>query len=90
MDVLRKVHFKVYAFEVNTCIYIFFAFICLYKLNSVNTFLYLLYISIMLMKYPPIMSAVKNSDGNITTYEGFSVDFINYLAQHFELRLEYH
>jgi len=44
----------------------------------------------MLMKYPPIMSAVKNSDGNITTYEGFSVDFINYLAQHFELRLEYH
>lgn len=41
----------------------------------------------MSMKYPPIMSAVKNSDGsNITTYEGFSVDFINYIAQHFELR----
>jgi hypothetical protein len=39
-----------------------------------------------MMKYPPIMSPVKNSDGNVTHYEGYTADFIYYIAKHFEWR----
>jgi len=32
------------------------------------------------------MSAVKNSDGNVSSYEGFCADFIINFAEHFEMR----
>ena len=34
------------------------------------------------------MSAVKNSDGNVTHYKGYTADFIYYIAEHFEWRYE--
>lgn len=32
------------------------------------------------------MYAVKDSSGKVSAYEGFTVQFIKYLAQHFSLR----
>ncbi len=40
-------------------------------------------------KYPPLIAAVRNSDGNITGYKGFCADFINTFAEHFEMRYIY-
>ncbi len=36
-------------------------------------------------QYPPLMSIAKDPDSGVTTYMGITVDFYNYLAQHYNL-----
>ena len=44
-----------------------------------------------IVKYPPIMSAVKNADGNVSHYKGYTAEFIYYIGKHFEWRyIKYH
>ena len=36
-------------------------------------------------QYPPFMSAIKDDDGNVTSYKGLNVNFVDYIASHFNL-----
>ncbi len=76
-DVLRGLHFRVYAYQVNT----FFKMKITILIHSI--------LCTYVMQYPPLMYGVKDSNGNVSSYEGFTVQFINYLAQHFKLMYLY-
>ena len=75
VDLLRGTHFKAYAYEV-------ILFFQIYTLNSPL----LISNHIFEKKYPPFMTAVKSSDGNITGRKGFCSDFINAFADHYGIR----
>lgn len=78
---LREAPFKVYAFEVIMCLdFVYYFMIAIKKRTKKNEF------KPIAMQYPPFMYAVKDSTNGNKTYQGFTVEFINYFAHHFRLR----